>query len=96
MAGRPAANLAPQDPHCHHNLSVLHYHRLELDEAIAAGRAGSLLDPNFPGAHFGIAEAALLRGEFRRRWQEYEWRFRLASAPPLCRRRTGRNGTAVR
>jgi tetratricopeptide (TPR) repeat protein len=82
-AGRLAANLAPQDPHCHHNLSVLHYHRLELDEAIAAAERALLLDPNFPGAHFGIAEASLLRGDFRRGWEEYEWRFRLANAPPL-------------
>ena len=61
----------------------MHYHRLELDEAIAAAERALRIDPNFPGAHFGIAEASLLRGDFRRGWEEYEWRFRLASAPPL-------------
>jgi hypothetical protein len=42
-----------------------------------------VLEPNFPDAHFGIAEASLLRGDFRRGWEEYQWRFRLANAPPL-------------
>lgn len=82
-AGRRAAQLAPQDAHCFHNLSVLHYHRLELAEAITAAEQALKIDPNFPGAHFGIAEASLLRGDFRRGWEEYEWRFRLANAPPL-------------
>ncbi len=83
VAGRRAASLAPNDPHCHHNLGVLHYHRLELAEAIAAAERALAIDPNFAGAHFGIAEASLLRGDFPRGWEEYEWRFKLASAPPL-------------
>jgi hypothetical protein len=62
---------------------VLHYHRLELDEAIASGERAMALDPNFAGAHFGIAEASLLRGDFARGWEKYEWRMKLANAPPL-------------
>ncbi|HVC57309.1 MAG TPA: tetratricopeptide repeat protein [Stellaceae bacterium] len=82
-AGRRAAVLAPGDVHCFHNLGVLHYHRLELDEAIACGERAIARDPNFAGAHFGIAEASLLRGDLARGWEEYEWRTRLANAPPL-------------
>jgi Tfp pilus assembly protein PilF len=82
-AGTRAASLAPQDVHCHHNLGVLRYHRLDLDEAIASGERAIALDPNFAGAHFGIAEASLLRGDFARGWAEYEWRMKLANAPPL-------------
>ena len=82
-AGRCAAQLAPDDVHCYHNLGVLHYHRLELDEAIAAGERALTIDANFAGAHFGIAEASLLRGDFERGWEEYEWRMKLANAPPL-------------
>lgn len=82
-AGQRAATLAPNDPHCHHNLGVLHYHRLELEQAIAAAERAIALDPNMAGAHFGIAEASLLRGDFKRGWEEYEWRFRLANAPQL-------------
>ena len=83
VAGRRAAALAPQDVQCYHNLGVLHYHRLELDEAIACGERAIALDPDFAGAHFGIAEASLLRGDFERGWEEYEWRMKLANAPPL-------------
>ena len=82
-AGRRAASLAPNDFHCHHNLGVLYYHRLELDAAIASGERAIALAPDLAGAHFGIAEASLLRGEFERGWEEYEWRFRLANAPQL-------------
>jgi hypothetical protein len=82
-AGRRALKLTPDDPHCHHNLGVLHYHRLELDQAIACAERVIALDPDFAGAHFGTAEAALLRGDFRRGWEEYEWRFRLANSPQL-------------
>jgi tetratricopeptide (TPR) repeat protein len=83
VAGRRAAALAPDDVHCYHNLGVLHYHRLELDEAIASGERAMALDSGFAGAHFGIAEASLLRGDFERGWEEYEWRMKLANAPPL-------------
>ncbi|MGE5269704.1 MAG: hypothetical protein ACM3JG_08545 [Thiohalocapsa sp.] len=83
VAGRRAAQLAPEDVHCYHNLGVLHYHRLELDDAIACGERALGIDPNFPGAHFGIAEASLLRGDFARGWEEYEWRMKLGNAPPL-------------
>ncbi len=83
VVGRHAVELDPQDPLCRHNLSVLHYDRLELDEAIASAEAALKLEPNFPGGHFGIAEASLLRGDFPRGWEEYEWRFRLAGVPPL-------------
>ena len=82
-AGRRAATLAPNDVHCHHNLGVLYYHRLELDEAIASAERAIKLAPDFAGAHFGIAEASLLRGDFARGWEEYEWRMKLANAPPL-------------
>jgi len=82
-AGRRAAALAPRDVHCFHNLGVLYYHRLELEEAIAAGEQAIALDAGFPGAHFGIAEASLLRGDFARGWEEYEWRTKLANSPPL-------------
>jgi hypothetical protein len=82
-AGHRAVGLTPRDPHCYHNLGVLHYHRLELDAAIHCAESALALDPEFAGAHFGIAEASLLRGDFGRGWEEYEWRFRLANAPKL-------------
>jgi Tfp pilus assembly protein PilF len=82
-AGCRAVRLAPHDPHAHHNLAVTHYHRLELDAAIACAERALALDPDFAGAHFGIAEALLLRGDFAPGWEQYEWRFKLAAAPRL-------------
>jgi tetratricopeptide (TPR) repeat protein len=83
VAGRRAASLSPNDPHVYHNLGVLHYHRLELDEAITTAERAVALDPGFAGAHFGVAEASLLAGDFERGWEAYEWRMKLQNAPPL-------------
>ncbi len=82
-AGLRAVELDPSDIHAHHNLGVLHYHRLEPEDAIRCAEAALRLDPGMPGAHFGIAEACLVRGEFERGWDAYEWRFKLGGAAPL-------------
>ena len=82
-AAQRATALAPHDPLCLHNQSIIHYHRLELDAALdCAGRALQI-DPDMPGAHFGRAEALLLRGDWAEGWEEYEWRFRIGGAAPL-------------
>ena len=81
--GERATALDPIDPLCHHNLGVVHYDRLALDEAILCAESALQIDPNFAGGHFGIAEASLLRGDFGRGWEEYEWRAQLAGVPPL-------------
>jgi tetratricopeptide (TPR) repeat protein len=83
LAGLRAIELDPKDPHARHNLGVVHYHRLEPDAAIAAAEAALAIDPNMPGGHFGIAEACLLKGDFARGWEEYEWRFKLGNTAPL-------------
>jgi hypothetical protein len=82
-AGRRAIRLSPEDPHCYNNLGVTYYQRLQLDEAIACAEGALKRDPDFAGAHLGMAEALLLRGDFERGWEEYEWRFKLANAPKL-------------
>ena len=81
--GRRAAALDPKDPNCWHNLGVLHYDRLEPGEAIQCAEQALAIDADFAGAHFGIAEASLLTGDFARGWDEYEWRSRLAGVPAL-------------
>lgn len=82
-AGRRAAELDPKDKIALHNLNVLHFQRGELDAAIEYAEKALAIDPQMPGAHIGIAEASLARGDFARGWEEYEWRFRLAGAPSL-------------
>jgi len=67
-----------------HNLALVHYRRLELDESIACARRTLAIDPTSPGAHLQLAEALLLRGEFAEGWEEYEWRYQVPGvAQPL-------------
>ncbi|HEV2303298.1 MAG TPA: tetratricopeptide repeat protein [Stellaceae bacterium] len=83
VAGKKAVALAPGEPHCHNNLGVTHYHRLEIADAVQCAERAMALAPDFAGAHFGLAEALLISGDFARGWQEYEWRFKLANSPRL-------------
>ncbi|MGD0720124.1 MAG: tetratricopeptide repeat protein [Roseiarcus sp.] len=48
-----------------------------IDESIAVFNRALALDPGMAEAHFGLGQALLLRGEFARGWEEYEWRWRL-------------------
>jgi hypothetical protein len=82
-AARRATALAPADPLCLHNQAIIHYHRVELEAALACAGSALRIDPSLPGAHFARAEALLLRGDWAEGWEEYEWRFRIAGAAPL-------------
>jgi len=79
-AARRAAVLAPNDPLCLHNLAVIHYERVEVEESIDAANRALMMKPDLAGAHFARAEALLLKGELAEGWEEYEWRFRIADA----------------
>ncbi len=79
-AGRRAVALNPDDPVTLANLAVIHNERQEFDQAEACARAALALDPGHPGAHFGLAEVLLARGDFARGWEEYEWRYQLEGA----------------
>ena len=78
-----AVELSPSDPLCLHNLAIIHYERLEIDESIACAEQALLMNNGLAGAHFELAEALLLQGRWDRGWDEYEWRFQIASAAPL-------------
>ncbi len=78
-----ASALAPDDPVCLHNLAVIQYHRLELDDCIASANKALAINAFMPGPHFQLAEALLLRGEWERGWEEYQWRFDLPGNAPL-------------
>ena len=95
-AGRRAIQLDPNDARALVNLSVLHFHRLELDDAIACAEKALALDRDMPGAHFGIAEAALLRGDFHAAGRNTNGASGSAAPRLLCRPPTSRNGMASR
>jgi tetratricopeptide (TPR) repeat protein len=83
VAAKRAVALAPSDPLCLHNLSVIHYERVEIDESIECAERALLMSPDLAGAHFARAEALLIKGDWARGWEEYEWRFRIADAAKL-------------
>jgi Flp pilus assembly protein TadD len=83
IAAVRATALAPDDPLCLHNLAVIQYHRLELDDCIATAEKALAINAFLPSPHFQIAEALLLRGDWERGWDEYQWRFDLPGIAPL-------------
>lgn len=53
-----------------------------LEEAAAALRHAVELQPDYADAHWDLAFARLLQGDFRSGWAEYEWRWRRTDSPP--------------
>jgi Flp pilus assembly protein TadD len=82
-AARRAVDLQPGDAAALQNRAVIHHERGEIELGLACSRRAASLRPDMAGAHFAIAEAQLLRGEYAEGWEEYEWRFRMAGVPPL-------------
>jgi len=80
---RRAVALQPGDATALHNQAVIHHERGEIEYGLAYSRRAVSLRPEMAGAHFAIAEAQLLRGEYAEGWEEYEWRFRMPGMPPL-------------
>ena len=81
--GLRAVALAPDDADAHYNVGVVHADRLEIEQSIEAERRALVLDPGKAAAHFELAESLLISGRFKEGWQEYEWRYRPPSVPPL-------------
>ena len=82
-AARHAVALQPGDSAALHNQAVIHHERGEIELGLACSRRAVSLRPDMAGAHFAIAEAQLLRGEYAEGWEEYEWRFRMPGVPAL-------------
>jgi tetratricopeptide (TPR) repeat protein len=81
--GLRAVELNPADAASLVNLAIIHDDRREFDQAIRRSEEALRLDPNLPAAHFELATSCLALGQFERGWEEYEWRFKIAGAPPL-------------
>jgi hypothetical protein len=82
-ASRRAVALQPGDATALHNQAVIHHERGEIEFGLACSRRAVSLRPDMAGAHFAIAEAQLLRGDYAEGWEEYEWRFRMPGVPAL-------------
>lgn len=82
-AGQRAIELDPDDAQAHNNLGIACYRLFRIDEAAACARRAILLDSTLVAAHFALAEALLVQGDFAPGWQEYEWRFRMPDAATM-------------
>src|SRR5579872_37005 len=81
--GQRAVALGPNDANAWYNLGIVEQERLRLGASIAALSRALALAPDHAGAHFELAEALLLGGDFKAGWEEYEWRFRVTGVQPL-------------
>lgn len=63
------------------NLATSYLDLRRVDEAVAGFRHTIALDPNNADAHNNLAFALLLRGEFEKGWEEYEWRWKSTKFP---------------
>jgi len=79
-AGQRAVDLNPGDPHSLVNLAIIYYDCGRFADGAACSERAIALAPDLAGAHFELAEALLVQGQFERGWDEYEWRFQIAGA----------------
>jgi tetratricopeptide (TPR) repeat protein len=72
-----AISLNADLPEAHNNLGICLMEQLKLDQAEASFRRAIQLRSDFADAHNDLAMVLLLRGDFARGWEEYEWRWKL-------------------
>ncbi|MFL5342845.1 MAG: tetratricopeptide repeat protein, partial [Gemmataceae bacterium] len=77
---RRALQLRPDRPEGLNNLGLALQHLGRVEQAIDHFDAALRARPDWPDARTNRAQALLLKGDFRRGWPEYEWRWRL----PRC------------
>jgi tetratricopeptide (TPR) repeat protein len=80
--GLRAVALDEGDVDALYNLGIVQQDVGQIAEAIVTLRRAIALKPDHAGAHFELAEALLLDGDFKPGWEEYEWRFRMPGTPP--------------
>ena len=78
---RHALEMSPQSAVAHNNLGSVFWRRGQAEEARRFYQRAVELKPDFPEAHWNLSQALLLLGDFRRGWEEYEWRLRRPNVP---------------
>ena len=73
---RRAIELKPGLPDARHNLGNLFRERLQLAEALACYDEAVRLDPGHVKARWNRSLTLLLAGDWRRGWEEFEWRWK--------------------
>jgi tetratricopeptide (TPR) repeat protein len=70
---------SPGDAGAFTNLATTYAEFGRHDEALASFDRAIALDPGRAEAHFGRSLVLLLRGDYARGWEEYEWRLRIGA-----------------
>ena len=71
-----ARRLRPDRPEAHVMLGVAAQRQGQLDVARSCFKNALMCDPENADAHWRYAELLLLRGEYLRGWEEFEWRWK--------------------
>jgi Flp pilus assembly protein TadD len=80
---RQAIAIRPNYPNAHSNLGIALAEKGEFEPAEHAAREAIRLSPDLAEAHGNLAMVLLVRGDFERGWEEYEWRWKCKSLPPV-------------
>jgi hypothetical protein len=86
--GERARELMPNDAEAHYLAGVAHYFALDMALSIACERQAISINPAHHLAHFQLASALLVTGEFIKGFAEYEWRWKHPAAPVMVARAT--------
>jgi tetratricopeptide (TPR) repeat protein len=70
-----ALEIKPDYAKAHNNLGNALDKLGRLDDAVASYRRALALNPNYAGAHHNLSYILLMRGEYNKGWQEFEYRF---------------------
>ncbi len=81
-AVRKAIELKSEYPEAQSNLGAVLSAAGRTQEAVKAFERAVAIAPAMPMPHKNLGLALLRSGEFRRGWQEYEWRWRADGIPP--------------
>lgn len=75
-----AVRLAPESPAAHFNLANGYARLYRMEEAVASYQRALALDADFAGAHWNLSHSLLLLGRYPEGLEQFEWRWRVASA----------------
>ena len=77
-----ALAINPNHAGAHYNLGIVREEQGCLDDALASYARAQDIAPEDSDLHWNEALIRLLRGDYVRGWEKYEWRFKRAKTPP--------------
>jgi hypothetical protein len=80
-AAQRAVSLDPGNAQAWRVAAACRYDIAQPADAVIFAERALKLQPDMADAHFALAQALLVQGDFARGWEEYEWRFRVVGVP---------------